>query len=76
MKFMTCNSCKAIVQQNPTGICLSCQKGFSGNIEEDRYEKIIEKEIEKLDPTSPLQLLSLENINEEKPKRKYTRRKK
>lgn len=29
MKFMCCTTCKRVVQINCTGICLSCQKGFS-----------------------------------------------
>ena len=30
--WMMCNSCRRTVRQNPTGICLSCQSGFSGEV--------------------------------------------
>lgn len=29
MNIMTCTTCNRVVYQNNTGICLSCQKGFS-----------------------------------------------
>lgn len=38
--WMTCTTCKAIVQFNNTGICLGCQGGFRGPQEEDRYMPI------------------------------------
>jgi len=51
MNYMECTTCKAIVQQNNTGTCLSCQGGFIGVPGEDSYEyqantvkKVAEKE--------------------------------
>ena len=35
--WMTCTSCKAVVQLNATGTCLGCQGGFGCQSEEDRY---------------------------------------
>lgn len=37
MRFMICTTCKATVHINPTGLCLACQKGFTGVPDEDRY---------------------------------------
>lgn len=36
-KWMTCTTCKAIVQLNATGTCLGCQGGFAGQQDADRY---------------------------------------
>lgn len=36
-EWMNCNACKRTVTVNPTGICLSCQGGFSNQICEDDY---------------------------------------
>jgi len=46
-KWMTCNSCRAVVQLNSTGICLGCQGGFAGQQQEDKYIPEEEK-IQKL----------------------------
>lgn len=43
--WMTCTTCRAIVQLNATGICLGCQGGFSGPLEEENY-KAIKEEVE------------------------------
>jgi len=37
MHWMTCTTCKAIVQMNCTGTCLGCQRGFTGTPQEDRW---------------------------------------
>ena len=36
-KWMNCNTCHRIVTTNPTGICLSCQLGFTNQLSEDDY---------------------------------------
>jgi len=36
-QWMTCTSCRAIVQLNATGTCLGCQGGFGCQSKEDRY---------------------------------------
>lgn len=38
MQFMNCNSCQRVVQINNTGICLGCQRGFTGMPAEDVYK--------------------------------------
>lgn len=35
--WMCCNTCKNTVIVNETGICLACQKGFTGTIESDNF---------------------------------------
>ena len=35
MDFMTCTTCRAVVQINNTGVCLACQKGFKQAPEQD-----------------------------------------
>jgi len=35
--WMQCVTCKATVVQNPTGICLACQGGFSQEMAEDNF---------------------------------------
>jgi len=35
--WMTCNTCRRSVRANPTGVCLACQSGFSGEICEDDF---------------------------------------
>jgi len=39
MEYMTCNTCKRVVNTNRIGICLNCQKGFDRNYSEDAYSK-------------------------------------
>lgn len=39
MKYMQCPICKKTVEQNATGICLSCQKGFSQKKQKDVWQK-------------------------------------
>jgi len=58
-KWMTCTTCKAIVQFNNTGICLGCQGGFSGQQDEDRYLPIDTKLRQQKDDTS----LRQEDVN-------------
>ena len=36
-EWMTCNTCYRVVAVNPTGICLSCQGGFTNQMCEDDY---------------------------------------
>lgn len=38
MQFMNCNTCQRVVQINNTGICLGCQRGFTGVDAEDVYK--------------------------------------
>lgn len=38
MQFMTCSTCSRVVQINNTGICLGCQRGFTGMDAEDVYK--------------------------------------
>lgn len=38
MQFMNCTTCQRIVQINNTGICLGCQRGFTGIDAEDVYK--------------------------------------
>lgn len=38
MLFMTCTTCTKVVQVNPTGTCLGCQRGFVAAPQEDAYE--------------------------------------
>lgn len=38
MQFMTCSTCARVVQINNTGICLGCQRGFTGLDAEDVYK--------------------------------------
>ena len=38
MQFMTCSTCARVVQINNTGICLGCQRGFTGLDAEDIYK--------------------------------------
>ena len=40
--WMQCTTCKAIVSQNNTGICLGCQGGFTGPKEEEQCHIPIE----------------------------------
>jgi len=35
--WMNCNTCRRSVRVNPTGVCLACQSGFSGEICEDDF---------------------------------------
>ena len=35
--LMHCNTCKLLVQANSIGVCLGCQRGFSGKPQEDAY---------------------------------------
>lgn len=44
MNFMCCTSCRCCVQQNETGICLACQRGFKGVPQEDAYKISTEDE--------------------------------
>jgi len=37
-KWMCCTCCHAVVQLNATGICLGCQGGFCGQLDEDKYK--------------------------------------
>ncbi len=37
MNFMTCNTCRCLVQVNCTGICLGCQMGFAG-LQKDEWK--------------------------------------
>ena len=48
---MTCTCCKAVVQQNNTGICLGCQGGFSGPKEDEICNIPIETSYKKSDAT-------------------------
>jgi len=56
MEYMTCNSCKRIVEVNNTGICVGCQMGFNPSFVEDYLNKnsAIEENLnkEKDDATS------------------------
>jgi hypothetical protein len=45
--WMICVTCKNIVLHNCTGLCLSCQCGFSGIQSEDDYDFITLVENEK-----------------------------
>lgn len=36
-EWMSCNTCRRVVWQNETGICLACQGGFSGKLAPDDY---------------------------------------
>jgi hypothetical protein len=47
--WMTCTSCRAVVQRNDTGICLGCQGGFSGAKEEEKCHVPIETSYKKPD---------------------------
>jgi hypothetical protein len=38
MQYMNCNACQRVVQINNTGICLGCQRGFTGVDAEDVYK--------------------------------------
>lgn len=37
MSWMTCNTCRTVVKNNETGICHSCQGGFTGVMGKDAY---------------------------------------
>ncbi len=51
---MACTTCKRVVQQNNTGVCLGCQKGFTPELQQDsefsekvrEFEALKEKERE------------------------------
>ena len=43
MQFMNCNACQRVVKINNTGICLGCQRGFTGQDAEDLY-KVCQKD--------------------------------
>ena len=45
--WMTCTTCKAIVQLNATGTCLGCQGGFNPCNKEDKYKPEEEEEMKK-----------------------------
>lgn len=49
MKFMNCNTCSYLVQVNPTGICLGCQRGFNGIPQEDAWVNSPERKILELE---------------------------
>lgn len=38
MQFMNCTTCQRVVQINNTGICLGCQRGFTGMDAEDAWK--------------------------------------
>lgn len=48
MEFMTCNTCRSVVQLNNTGICLACQGGFIGVAQSDAYETSFRNKIDVL----------------------------
>lgn len=37
INYMMCTTCKQVVSQNPTGICLGCQSGFSYKTSKDSF---------------------------------------
>lgn len=39
MRFMECQTCRAIVQTNNVGVCLGCQRGFVGIPQEDTWKE-------------------------------------
>lgn len=39
MQYMTCNRCRKIVQVNNTGICMGCQLGMAGPLDEESYQE-------------------------------------
>ena len=49
--WMTCTCCRAVVQQNNTGICLGCQGGFTGPLEQEKCNIPIETSYKKPDAT-------------------------
>lgn len=58
MQYMTCNTCRRVVQLNATGICLGCQRGFVKEPQEDSIPDVAsevtdEKRIKKNDGISP-----------------------
>jgi hypothetical protein len=77
MKFMHCNTCSYLVQVNPTGICLGCQRGFNGIPQEDAWvnspaRKILELEKRKEEVENALQEQKAKSV----PVRKQPRRRK
>jgi predicted Fe-S protein YdhL (DUF1289 family) len=61
MQFMNCNSCQRVVQINNTGICLGCQRGFTGLHAEDVY-KPQSLQAEKTDITRTIDQLEARQI--------------
>jgi len=51
MKFMTCTTCRRVVQENNIGICLGCQQGFSKTDCDDVL--ITKKEVQRLKKKIP-----------------------
>jgi len=62
MNFMECQGCRHVVSLNNTGMCLSCQSGFTGVPKEDSYmlqknhkEKLIDLLLEEKENENALQ---------------------
>ena len=47
MKYMRCNTCRKVVIYNAIGMCLSCQRGFTREKQEDEVVTLA-KTIEKV----------------------------
>lgn len=47
MQYMTCNRCRKVVQVNNTGICMGCQLGMAGPLEEEAFKPTNEQVSEK-----------------------------
>lgn len=61
---MPCTTCKRVVQINNTGICLSCQRGFTHHDQEDIYNIVEPKPFGVLDLT--FKTMEEENALEER----------
>jgi len=48
MKYMTCNTCRATVQVNNTGICLGCQQGSNKAEKADHHRDYKSNELKEL----------------------------
>lgn len=68
MEFMHCTTCSALVNINPTGVCLGCQRGFTNTPQEDSWRHSEERALLKLteEKKEMLQKITME----EKPKNK------
>ena len=71
-KWMTCTTCRAIVQLNATGTCLGCQGGFNPCNKEDEYVVEETATLEKYS-TMALEMEVEKQFKEEKEEMKKTK---
>lgn len=81
MQFMNCSTCQRVVQINNTGICLSCQRGFTGVDAEDVWKPPVKQaedtqNASKIDELKARQKEIEEQLEEPQSPRKPKRKKK